>query len=153
MGFRCMRWVGPAVLATLLLLCGQPAMAAMKIASATLLIPEDDKPILLAGLEYGDTKWNVAFVSIRLDRDPNEGADPARQVWTFSATSTRPMIQKVIIEIQLLDGLGKNIKSMKQFVVVKSSTDRQEIPIKMKVRRTDWERAEKVRIKTTFTVL
>jgi hypothetical protein len=153
MGLRGMRWVGPAVFATLLLLCAQPVMAAMKIASATLPLPEGDKPILLAGLEYGDKVWNVAFVSIRLERDPNEGADPVRPVWTFSATSTRPMVQKVIIEIDLLDGSGKEIKSMKKFVIVKSSTDLQEIPIKMKVKRADWERAEKVRIKTTFTVL
>lgn len=153
MGFCGMRWVGPAVFAMLLLLCAQPVMAAMKIASATLPLPEGDKPILLAGLEYGDKVWNVAFVSIRLERDPNEGADPVRPVWTFSATSTRPMIQKVIIEIDLLDGSGKEIKSMKKFVIVKSSTDLQEIPIKMKVKRADWERAEKVRIKTTFTVL
>jgi hypothetical protein len=153
MGFCGMRWVGPAVFATLLLLCAQPVMAAMKIASATLLIPEGDKPILLAGLEYPGKVWNVAFVSIRLERDPNEGVDPVRPVWTFSATSTRPMVQKVIIEIDLLDGSGKEIKSMKKFVIVKSSTDLQEIPIKMKVKRADWERAEKVRIKTTFTVL
>jgi len=137
----------------LFLLSAQPAMAAMKIASATMLIPESDKPILLAGLEYGDKKWNVALVSVRLERDPNEGADPVRPVWTFLATSTRPMIQKIIIEIDLLDGSGKEIKSMKKFVIVKSSVDRQEIPIKMKVKRADWERAEKVRIKTTFTVL
>jgi len=153
MGFRDMRWVGPAILLMLFLLSAQPAMAAMKIASATMLIPESDKPILLAGLEYGDKKWNVALVSVRLERDPNEGADPVRPVWTFLATSTRPMIQKIIIEIDLLDGSGKEIKSMKKFVIVKSSVDRQEIPIKMKVKRADWERAEKVRIKTTFTVL
>ena len=153
MRFRHMRFMGPAFLLMLVLLCAQPAMAAMKIATATLLIPEGDKPILLAGLEYGDKVWNVAFVSIRLERDPAEGADPVRPVWTFSATSTRPMIQKVIIEIDLLDGSGKEIKSMKKFVIVKSSTDHQEIPIKMKVKQADWERAEKVRIKTTFTVL
>jgi hypothetical protein len=153
MGLRGMRWVGPAVFATLFFLCAQPAMAAMKIATATLLIPESDKPILLAGLEYGDKVWNVAFVSVHLDRDQTEGADPVRPVWTFVAMSTRPMIQKVIIEIDLLDESGKEIKSMKKFVIVKSSIDRQEIPIKMKVKRADWERAEKVRIKTTFTVL
>jgi hypothetical protein len=153
MGLRGMRWVGPAVFATLFFLCAQPAMAAMKIATATLLIPESDKPILLAGLEYGDKVWNVAFVSVHLDRDQTEGTDPVRPVWTFVAMSTRPMIQKVIIEIDLLDESGKEIKSMKKFVIVKSSIDRQEIPIKMKVKRADWERAEKVRIKTTFTVL
>ena len=153
MGYRDSRWVGPAILITLLLLCGQPAMAAMKITTATLLIPEDDKPILLAGLEYGDKVWNVAFVSLRLDHDQTEGADPVRPVWTFVAMSTRPMIQKVIIEIDLLDGSGKEIKSMKKLVIIKSNTKRQEVPVKMKIKRADWERAERVRIKTTFTVL
>ncbi len=63
------------------------------------------------------------------------------------------MVQKVIIELDVLDGAGKKVKSTKKFVVVKSNTDHQEFPIKMKVRRNDWERAEKVKIKTTFTVL
>jgi hypothetical protein len=136
----------------LFLLCAQPSTAAMKIASATIPLPADDKPTLLAGLEYAG-EWTVALTSVRLERDPNESADPVRPVWTFVATSTRPMVQKVIIEIHLLDGSGKKIKSVKQFVIVKSSTERQEIPVKMKIKRADWERAEKVRIKTTFTVL
>jgi len=127
----------------------------MKITAATILIPEDDKPVLIAGLEYPGAgfDWNVALTSVGLQRDPNEGADPVRPVWTFVATSTRPMVQKVILEIHLLDGSGKKIKSTKQFVIVKSNTKRQEILVKMKIKRADWERAEKVRIKTTFTVL
>jgi len=155
MGFRGTRWVGPAFLMMLLLLCAQPSTAAMKIAAATILIPEDDKPVLLAGLEYPGAgfDWNVALTSVGLQRDPNEGADPVRPVWTFVATSTRPMVQKVILEIHLLDGSGKKIKSTKQFVIVKSNTERQEILVKMKIKRADWQRAEKVRIKTTFTVL
>jgi hypothetical protein len=68
-------------------------------------------------------------------------------------TSTRPMVQKVIIEIHLLDGSGKKVKSVKQYVVVKANAKSQEIPIKMKVKRADWVRVERLRIKTTFTVL
>ena len=155
MGFRGTGWVGPVFLMMLLLLCAQPSTAAMKIAAATILIPEDDKPVLIAGLEYPGAgfDWNVALTSVGLQRDPNEGADPVRPVWVFVATSTRPMVQKVILEIHLLDGSGKKIKSTKQFVIVKSSTKRQEILVKMKIKRADWERAEKIRIKTTFTVL
>jgi hypothetical protein len=52
-----------------------------------------------------------------------------------------------------LDGAGKKVKSTKKFVVIKSNIDHQEFPIKMKVKRQDWARAEKVRIKTAFTVL
>jgi len=152
---RGISWAGLACLAFLVLLCVEPAVAAMKITAATILIPEDDKPVLIAGLEYPGAgfDWNVALTSVGLQRDPNEGADPVRPVWTFVATSTRPMVQKVILEIHLLDGSGKKIKSTKQFVIVKSNTKRQEILVKMKIKRADWERAEKVRIKTTFTVL
>ena len=42
---------------------------------------------------------------------------------------------------------------MKKFVVVKSNAERQEFPIKMKIKKTDLDRAGKVKIKTTFTVL
>jgi hypothetical protein len=152
MRYRGKSWAGLACLAFLVLLCAEPAVAAMKITAATIQIPEGDKPTLLAGLEYG-FDWKVALTSVRLERDPNEGADPVRPVWTFVATSTRPMVQKVILEIHLLDSSGKKIKSMKKFVIVKSNTERQEIPVKMKIKRADWERTEKVRIKTTFTVL
>ena len=152
MRYRGVVSAGLACLVVAFLLCAEPAGAAMKIATATILVPEDDKPILLAGLEYG-AEWNVALTSVRLQLDPKEGADPVRPVWTFGATSTRPMVQKVIIEIHLLDGSGKKIKSMKKFVIIKSNTERQEIAVKMKIRRADWERVEKVRIKTTFTVL
>ncbi len=152
MRYRGVISAGFACLAILFLLSAEPAVAAMKVVAATILIPEDDKPTLLAGLEYPG-EWTVAFTSVRLERDPKEGADPVRPVWTFVATSTRPMVQKAIVEIHLLDGSGKKIKSIKKFVIIKSITKRQEIPIKMKVKRADWEQAEKVRIKITFTVL
>jgi len=152
MRHHTLAWARLACFAVVVLVATDPAVAAMKITTATILIPEGGKSTLLAGLEYG-VEWKVAFTSVRLQLDPKEGADPVRPVWVFVATSSRPMVQKVIIEIHLLDDLGKKIKSVKQFVIVKSNTERQEIPIKMKVKRDDWERVEKARIKTTFTVL
>jgi hypothetical protein len=146
------RWAGFASLVLLVFLCAQPALAAMKIASTTIPIPEGDKPTLLAGLEYPG-EWTVAITSVQLVRDPEESADPVKPVWKMIGTSTRPMVQKVIIEIHLLDGSGKKVKSVKQYVVVKANAKSQEIPIKMKVKRADWVRVERLRIKTTFTVL
>jgi hypothetical protein len=121
------RWAG---FASLVLFCAQPALAAMKIASTTIPIPEGDKPTLLAGLEYPG-EWTVAITSVQLVRDPEESADPVKPVWKMIGTSTRPMVQKVIIEIHLLDGSGKKVKSVKQYVVVKANAKSQEIPIKM----------------------
>lgn len=124
----------------------------MKIVATTIMLPENDKPVLLAGLEYG-AEWNVGFHSVRLERDQDQHADPLRQLWTFVASSTRPMIQKVIIEIHLLDSKNKKIKAVKQFVVIKANTEDQELAITMKVKKADWDRTEKVSIKATFTVL
>ncbi len=152
MSYRGTRWAGVASLTLLLLLCTHPSLAAMKIASTTIPIPEDDKPTYLGGLEYPG-EWTVALTSIRLERDPKEGADPVNLMWQMVGTSTRPMVQKVIIELHLLDGSGKKLKSVKKFVVIKANSTGQDIPIKMKVKRVDWERAEQVRIRTTFTVL
>jgi len=146
------RWAGLAGLVLLVLFCAQPALAAMKIASTTIPIPEGDKPTLLAGLEYPG-EWTVAITSVQLVRDLEESTDPVKPVWKMIGTSTRPMVQKVIIEIHLLDGSGKKLKSVKQYVVIKANAKSQEIPIKMKVKRADWERVERLRIKTTFTVL
>jgi len=135
-----------------LVLCAVAATAAMQMASTTIGVPKDDKPVLLAGLEYPGAGWTVALTAVQLDAGP-ETADPAQVVWTMIGSSSRPMVQKVIIELHVLDGAGKKLKSTKKFVVVKSSTDHQEFPIKMKIKRADWERAHKVQIKTTFTVL
>ena len=146
------RWAGLAGLVLLVLFCAQPALAAMKIASTTIPIPEGDKPTLLAGLEYPG-EWTVAITSVQLVRDLEESTDPVKPVWKMIGTSTRPMVQKVIIEIHLLDGSGKKLRSVKQYVVIKANAKSQEIPIKMKVKRADWERVERLRIKTTFTVL
>lgn len=124
----------------------------MKIVSTTIILPENDKPVLLAGLEYG-TEWVVGFHSVRLEIDQDQDADPLRQLWTLGVSSTRPMIQKVIIEIHLLDSKGKKIKAVKNFAVIKANSTNQEVPIKMKVKKADWDRAEKVLIKVTYTVL
>ncbi len=137
----------------LLLLCAVAATAAMQIASTTIGVPEDDQSVLLAGLAYPGAGWTVEFTSVRVHIDSEQDVDPAIVMWTMSATSSRPMVQKVIIELFVEDRAGKKLKSVKKFVVVKSNAEKQEIPIKMKIKRADWERAHKVRIKTTFTVL
>jgi hypothetical protein len=140
-------------IAAALLSCAVAAIAAMKIATTTIDVPEADKPVLLAGLEYPGAGWTVELTSLRLTLDPDKGADPAQLVWTVIGNSSRPMVQKVIIELHLQDEDGKKLKSVKNFVVVKSNADNQEFPIKMKIKRKDWERADTVQIKTTFTVL
>lgn len=147
-----LRWVSAAVFLLASFWGSQSALAAMKIVSTTIILPENDKPVLLAGLEYG-TEWVVGFHSVRLEIDQDQDADPLRQLWTLGVSSTRPMIQKVIIEIHLLDSKGKKIKAVKNFAVIKANSTNQEVPIKMKVKKADWDRAEKVLIKVTYTVL
>lgn len=146
------RWLRAALFLLASFWGSQLAVAAMKIVATTIMLPENDKPVLLAGLEYG-TEWTVGIHSVRLERDQDQHADLLRQLWTLVASSTRPMIQKVIIEIHLLDSKGKKIKAVKNFAVVKANSTNQEVPIKMKVKKADWDRAEKVLIKVTYTVL
>ena len=148
-----LRWVSAAVFLLASIWGSQSALAAMKIVATTIILPENDKPVLLAGLAYEGYGWTVAMNSVCLERVPDQDADRARLLWTFVASSTRPMIQKIIVEIHLLDSKNKKIKSVKQFVVVKANTEHQELPIKMKVKNADWDRTEKVLIKATFTVL
>ena len=136
-----------------LAVCAVAAMAAMQIASTTIGLPEDDKPVLLAGLEYPGAGWTIEFTSLRVEVQSEDGVDPAKILWTMNANSSRPMVQKVIVELHVEDGSGKKLKSVKKFVVVKSNAEKQEFPIKMKIKRADWERAHSVKIKTTFTVL
>jgi hypothetical protein len=139
--------------AALFLFCAAAAMAAMQIKTTIIAVPEDEKPVLLAGLDYPGAGWTIEFTSIRLDVDSDPTADPAKIVWTMTANSSRPMVQKVIIELFVEDDAGKKLKSLKKFVVVKSNAEQQEFPIKMKIKKADLERARKVKIKTTFTVL
>jgi hypothetical protein len=135
------------------LLSAVAATAAMQIGSTTIAVPTDDAPVLLTGLAYPGAGWTVEFTSVQVKLASDEGVDQAMVVWTMVASSSRPMVQKVIVEIQLKDGAGKNLKSIKNFVVVKSNTERQEFPFKMKIKRADWDRAHSVKIRTTFTVL
>jgi hypothetical protein len=90
---------------------------------------------------------------VQLEVKPDQAADPVPVVWTMIGSSSSPMVEKVIIELHVLDRAGKELKSTKKFVVVKSSTDHQEFPINMKIKRADWDRAHSVKIRTTFTVL
>jgi len=129
------------------------AMAAMQITSTTVAIPTDEKPVLLTGLEYPGAGWTIEFTSLRVEVQSEEGVDPVKIVWTLSADSSRPMVQKVIIELHVEDASGRKLKSIKKFVVVKSNAEKQEFPIKMKIKKADWEHAQSVKIKTTFTVL
>ena len=47
-----------------LLMCAVAAVAAMQMASTTIGLPEDDKPVLLAGLEYPGAGWTVALAAV-----------------------------------------------------------------------------------------
>jgi hypothetical protein len=139
--------------AAILILSAVVATAAMQIKSITIPVPTDDDPVLLTGLDYPGAGWTIEFTSVRVAPDSDEGADPLKLVWTMVASSSRPMVQKVIVEIQLEDKAGKKLKAIKNFVIVKSNAERQEFPFKMKIKQADWERAHTLHIKTTFTVL
>lgn len=153
MKFRGVQEMRVSCFVVTVLVCATAAIAAMKIATTTVPLPDDEKPVLLSGLEYPGAGWTVALTSMWLEIDSAADADPVQAVWTMVGSSSRPMVQKVIVEVFLQDGAGKNLKTLKKFIVVKSNVERQEFPVKMKVKRADWERAERVLIKTTFTVL
>ena len=51
------------------------ATAAMQIASTTIPVPSDEKPVLLSGLEYPGAGWTVGFTAVRLEPDPKHDGD------------------------------------------------------------------------------
>lgn len=64
MRYRVTARMGLSRLVPFLLLFAEPAMAAMKIATATIPRPENDKATLLASLTYSG-RWTIALTSIR----------------------------------------------------------------------------------------
>lgn len=129
-----------------------PVEGAMKITSATIPLPTDEKPTRLASLWYG-LEWKAEITSIRLDLKPEKGADPVRPVWVVTGSSSRPQVQKVIVQINLLDSNGKSVGSVKKYLFLKAITENQEFPIKMKAKAAAWEKTVQVKITATFTVL
>ena len=137
-------------LALVMLIAAPTVDAAMKITSATIPMPTDDKAIKLASLWYG-VEWKTEITSIRLERD-TEGGDPLRPIWVVTGSSSRPQIQKVILQITLLDEAGKPVGSVKKFLILKVGSVNEEYKVKMKVKAAAWERATQVTIRATFTV-
>jgi len=141
-----------AVLVMGLLVVAAPVQGAMKITSATIPLPTDEKATRLASLWYG-LEWKVEINSIRLDLESIQGGDPLRPVWVVTGSSSRPQVQKIIVQINLLDSNGKSVGTVKKYIFLKAITENQEFPIKMKVKAAAWEKTEQVKITATFTVL
>lgn len=124
---------------------------AMKITSATIPMPTDDKITMLAGLEYG-VGWKAEITSIRLDPKTVGEGDPMRPVWVVTGSSSRPQLQKVNLQITLLDSDGNPVGTVKKFLILKVASVNVEYPIKMKIKAAAWEQATQVRIRATFMV-
>jgi len=124
---------------------------AMKITSATIPLPTDEKTTMLAGLEYG-VGWKAEITSIRLDQKTVGEGDPMRPVWVVTGSSSRPQMQKVNLQITLLNSEGKPVGTVKKFLILKVASVNVEYQIKMKVKAAAWEQATQVRIRVTFMV-
>ena len=72
-------------------------------------------------------EWMVALTTIRLEKLPDEPDEPVRAVWILISESSRPMVQKVVVEIRLLDATEHEIESLKKFIILKAAAFDQQI--------------------------
>lgn len=137
--------------ACILLPAAQAEAQAMKVAAQSIPMPADEEPCPLTEVFYGVT-WRVEFSSIRLELISEPGADKVRARWTVTGVNSRPRPTRAQLSIILLDDNDKSVGTAKKSLMVKPGGEPHDIEIEMKVKASDWERAERVKLQANFFV-
>jgi len=148
-------WRYAAAAATLVLALGpaRPASAGdtFKQLAAEVPRPADTEPRQLPGLVYKTVAWASQVEAIRLKELPAAGARDV--TWILVTRSSQPRLQRVDVELFLLDDQEKRLASAHQTLVMVSSPDPVEQKVKMKLPEGSWDRARAVRIEVRFKAM
>jgi hypothetical protein len=123
----------------------------MKFVVAAVALPTDTEPKELSGLVYGTRVWTSGIRSIRLKELPEEGAKEV--TWVLVSSSTQSRMQRVDVDVILLDEQGARLESAHQTVVMTPQSERAEQKIKMKLAEGSWAKAKSVRVEVRFKVM
>jgi hypothetical protein len=137
----------------LVLAAGGAAFAGdtMKLVAAAVALPEDTEPKELSGLVYGTRVWTSQVRSIRLKELPEEGAKEV--TWVLVSSSTQSRLQRVDVEVFLLDEQDARLASAHQTIVMTPGSERAEQKLRMKLPEGSWAKARSVRIEVRFKVM
>lgn len=136
---------------TLLAIAAPVAGQAMKVAAQSIPMPTDDEPQPLTEVRYGAT-WTVEFDSIKLDVESEAGAEKVEAVWTVTGVNSRPRPTRAQLTVILLSADGKTVASARKSLMVKPGGEPHEYVLEMKVKREDWEGAERVKLQANFFI-
>jgi hypothetical protein len=127
------------------------ASGTMKLVAAAAPLPKDTKPIALSGLTYQTKAWISEVKSIRLKEMPEEGTDKVD--WILGTRSTQSRLQKIEVDLYLLDAAGERVANAHQALVLLPQSPDAEQKVKMKLPAGAWSQARTVRIEVRFSTL
>jgi hypothetical protein len=123
------------------------AGATMKRARATIDLPKDTEPRTLVGLVYETKGWETRVGTIQLTEVPEAGS---KQVtWLLTAQSGRTQMQRVHIDLYLLDPAEERLAGAKKSFLLRSGEPVDQ-RIDMKIPAGAWEKATRIRIEVEF---
>lgn len=123
----------------------------MKLVAAAVPTPEDTEPQQLSDLIYSTRAWRAEVQSIRLQEMPEPGAKSV--VWLIRATNTQSRIQKVDVDVQLLDAQHERLTATSKPLILLAHSEDADYKVKMKLPAGVWEKCETVRVEVRFSTL
>ncbi len=140
------RWARASVAVVLSLASGVAFAGLMQHSETTISVPSADKATSLKGLSYKSRRFEASITSLTVKVKSEEGADPMRADWIFTANNTDGQVHRVEMQIRLLDEAGKQIGWSTGKYAVRAGASGATFPIAMKVKADVWRAARKVRI-------
>jgi hypothetical protein len=145
---------GVAASAVVVFLASAAALLAtgtMKLVAAAAPLPQDTKPVALSGLTYQTKAWISEVKTIRLKAVPEEGAKSV--VWILGTRSTQSRLQKIEVDLFLLDADDQHVAAAHQALVLLPLSEAAEQKVKMKLPAGAWGKAQAVRIEIRFSTM
>jgi len=142
----------PLALLALSLLCAASLYAgtAMKLTAARISVPKSGETAELKGLEY-IADFQVTVKTVRFDRTSEEGANPVKGNWTFTAVNTAGKVHRIDVSVVLEDENHKRMASYNGHMLVLAGAESQELVIPMKVKAKQWEKTKSILVQANFT--
>jgi len=140
------RWSRGAGAVALSLAAGVAFASLMQHSETTIPLPAAGEAKSLKGLSYKSRRFEASITSLTVRVKSEEGADPVRADWVFTASNTDGQVHRVEMQIRFLDESGKQIGWSTRKYAVRAGASGETFPIAMKVKADVWRAAKKVRI-------
>jgi hypothetical protein len=126
------------------------AGTAMKLTAARIPVPNSGQTVELQHLEY-IADFQCIVKTLHFEQTSEEGADPIKGTWTFTAINTAGKVHRIDISVVLEDAKHKRMASYNAFMMVLAGAENQKLEIPMKVKSKKWAKTKSILIQANFT--